>query len=206
MSRIPLEKSYPALAFRPRSRNWWAKLTGTPAECVHLDLEQSFIATLVPDILYVRGRSKPRRNPVRPEVCLCRDCFLQTLEPELAAYRGRVIAFEPDAETFTQYFFVAPADFDASGLEPNLSTTVTRLLSRRKESCAECGHSATWLWFSRAQVASLDDVDNMRAESAEHLCARHGAARLCKMLKNIPEASIYYMNVPYGESGTYVWI
>ena len=54
--RASYEEAYPGIRLLPSSRNWWAKLKGVPAECVHLYDEQSFMASLVPDTLYVRGK------------------------------------------------------------------------------------------------------------------------------------------------------
>src|SRR5208282_4384328 len=101
-ARVTHEDAYPGIQFLPSSRNWWAKLKGVPAECVHLDDPQPWMASLLPDTLYLRGKAAARREPVRPEVSLCRDCFLDVLRRELESYQGRVIAFEPDAEAFSQ--------------------------------------------------------------------------------------------------------
>ena len=68
-----------------------------------------------PDTLYLRGKRAVRRDPVRPEVSLCRDCLAETFTSEITAYPGRVVAFEPDPEIFTQYFFVARAGFRGRG-------------------------------------------------------------------------------------------
>ncbi|PYU09880.1 MAG: hypothetical protein DMG29_18635, partial [Acidobacteria bacterium] len=116
MPRVTLEQAYPGIAFRPRTRNWWAWLTRVPPECVHLETEQGWMAALVPDTLYLRGKAARRSLTQRPEVSLCRACLVGVLEAELAAYAGRVVAFEPDLDSFSQYFFVAGPDFDAAGL------------------------------------------------------------------------------------------
>ena len=124
MAPIPLEQAYPALSFRPRTRNWWARLFGQPAECVHLETEQHWMALLVPDKLYLRGKGSEVRTPARPEVSLCRACLISVMEPELAAYRGSVVAFEPDPQSVSQYFFVDSADFEAAGLRPEVAGAV----------------------------------------------------------------------------------
>ena len=85
------------------------------AECVHLDHDTTWIATVLPDTAYLRGKRAIRRDPARPEVSLCRDCLAETFTAEIAAYPGRVVAFEPDPEILTQYFFLAAPDFDRSG-------------------------------------------------------------------------------------------
>jgi hypothetical protein len=206
MSRVTYEEAYPGIRFLPRSRNWWAWLKGVPAECEHLDGEVHWMATLVPDTLYLRGKAATRREPVRPEVSLCRECLLGILEEELAAYEGGVIAFEPDAESFSQYFFVAPEDFEAAGLLPDVAAAISERLSQRRTRCARCSAGAAWLWFSREVVSSLDEAGRIGSEPAEALCAEHGAQRMCLALKRIPEANLFYMNLPYGEAGAYLWI
>lgn len=206
MRRIPIKDAYPTLSFRPKSRNWWAKFTGAPAECVHLEHETRWMATLVPHILYVRGRAVRQQSRVAPDASLCRGCLLRILEPALAAYPGRVVAFEPDPEAVTQYFFVATPDFEASGLEPDLSAAVQERLSRPEITCEECRRSATWLYIPRDQVAGLDDFEDVRRASGENLCSVHGAARFCSALEKVSEANLFYMNFPYGDAGAYVWI
>jgi len=206
VARVSHEQAYPGIVFRPSSRNWWAWLKGVPAECVHLDREQEWIASLVPDTLYLRGKAAIRRQPVRPEVSLCRDCLMGVLSRELAEFSGRVVAFEPDAESFSQFFFVAAPDFEPVGLKPEVAAAMQLRLGQDGSSCARCRRPSTWLWFSREQVGSLDDVAAIETAPGEHLCAGHGAQRLCSALEAIDEASVFYMNLPYGESGAYVWI
>src|ERR1700675_1443383 len=75
LARISHEAAYPEVEFLPSSRNWWAWLKGTPAECIHLNGETSWMATLLPDTLYLQGKRTARREPVRPEVSLCRACL-----------------------------------------------------------------------------------------------------------------------------------
>ncbi len=210
MARVTHAQAYPRIAFRSRTLNWWARLTRVPAECVHLVTEQPWMATLVPDTLYLRGKAAKRRWPVRPEVCLCRSCLLEILAEELAAFPGRVVAFEPDAESFTQYFFVAEPDFAPAGLDPAVAAAIGRRLAqdyaRNRDRCALCSGLATWLWLSRSEVASLDDVGSISLAPGEQFCAAHGAQRLCRALEAIAEANLFYMNLPYGEGGAYVWI
>jgi len=111
LATISLEAAYPGIEFLPSSRNWWAWLKGSPAECIHLDREAPWIATLLPDTLYLRGKKETRRDPVRPEVSLGLDCLSGAIREELNSYEGRVVAFEPDPEMFTQYFFYRSARF-----------------------------------------------------------------------------------------------
>ena len=206
MTRISLEDAYPRIEILPSSRNWWSRLKGTPAECVHIDAESLWIATLLPDTLYLRGKRSQRREPVRPEVSVCRDCLLETISDELAAFEGRVIAFEPDPETFTQYFFVAAPDFEAAGLAPETAAAIEKRLAQTRQSCAECSLPAGWLWISRERVASLDEIENIRETPGEWYCAKHGTQKLTTAFERIPQASVFYMNLPYGEAGAYVWI
>jgi hypothetical protein len=206
MPRLSYDEAYPGIRFLPRSRNWWAWLKGVPAECEHLDGEVHWMATLVPDTLYLRGKAAIRREPVRPEVSLCRECLLGILQEELAAYEGRVIAFEPDAGSFSQYFFVAAEDFEAAGLLPEVAAAINERLSPCPTQCARCPARGTWLWFSRDVVSSLDEAGRIQSEPGGVLCAEHGAQRMCSALKRIPEANLFYMNLPYGEAGAYLWI
>jgi len=206
---VPLERAYPGIAFRPRTHNWWARLTRVPPECVHLEVEQAWMATLVPDTLYLCGkavRRGERSEAPRPEVSLCRACLLGVLEAELAAYAGRVVAFEPDAKSFTQYFFVARPDFAAAGLQPKVAQAIEQRLADSGGPCEQCLHLAAWLWLGREEVASLDEFDQIRATPGRRLCAAHGAEKLCGALESSEEANLFYVNVPYGQAGAYVWI
>jgi len=206
LARTTYEAAYPEIKIAPRSRNWWARLKGTPAECIHLDSQHAWMATLLPDTLYLRGKGVKQRDPVRPEVSLCRECLLGIATGELRGYRGRVVAFEPDADTFSQYFFVAAPDFETAGLKPEVASAIGKRLAEDSQRCAECAKPATWLWFSREHVASLDDVARIREAPGEWYCPEHGAGMLCVAFKRIAEANVFYMNLPYGEAGAYVWI
>jgi len=206
LARISYEAAYPGIELSRRSRNWWAWLKGTPAECIHLDGDNQWMATLLPDTLYLRGKRAIQRDPVRPEVSLCRDCLLGVTAGELEAYTGRVVAFEPDAEMFTQYFFVAAPDFEEAGLRPEVAAALAKRLAQHAPSCAECARPANWLWFSRDAIESLDEVEKIGGEAGEWLCRAHGAHKLCAAFEGIAEANVFYMNLPYGESGAYVWI
>jgi hypothetical protein len=206
LPRVPLEEAYPGIEFLPNSRNWWAKLKGTPPECIHLRHDCPWIATLLPDTLYLRGKKAGRREAQRPEVMLCLDCLTRTADSEIASFPGHVIAFEPDPQNFSQYFFLAPDDFEAAGLSPDVDEAIRGRLAQAGRICSECSAPARWVWFSRAEVSSLDEIDRIRAAPGEALCATHGARRLWRAFGEMKEASVYYMNLPYGESGTYVWI
>jgi hypothetical protein len=204
--RAKYEDAYPGLRYLPSSRNWWAKLKGVPAECEHLDQEVDWIASLVPDTLYLRGKAAVRREPVRPEVMMCRDCFLEVLQRELANYDGKVTAFEPDSSAFTQFFFVGPEDFQGAGLLPDLQTSLNARLSRAMGTCELCSTPATWQWFPHASVPDLGDTEAVAAVPGVRLCRPHGIRRLLDCFEKMPEANIYYVNLPYGDSGVYLWI
>ena len=206
MARVSYEEAYPNLEYLPRSRNWWARLKGTAPECVHLGDDISWIAAVLPDTLYLRGKRANRREPVRPEVSLCFECLSDTFAAELESFSGRVIAFEPDAAVFTQYFFVATPDFDAAGLAPETSGAINARLSQDMGACCECSRNATWVWFSREEIQSLDDVELIRSAAGEAYCGRHGARKLLASFDKLSEANIFNMNFPYGEAGAYVWI
>jgi hypothetical protein len=206
MARIALEQAYPGISFRRKSRNWWARLMRWPAECIHLENGHAWMATFVPDTLYLRGKAAPRRRPSRPEVSLCLQCLAALIEPELAAHPGRVIAFEPDGESFTQYFYVGLDDFAAAGLRPEVAAAIEKRLENFGGTCSECGGPAAWLWISRREVSSLDQTERIEESPGAIYCAKHGAAKLCEALGKVDEANLFYVNAPYGDSGAYVWI
>ena len=212
MRRMKLEQAYPGIAFRWRSRNLWARLTRVPPECIHLEHEVRWMATFVPDTLYLRGKASLRRRPARPEVSLCQACLLSELESDLSRYTGRVVAFEPDAESVTQYFFVAAPDFTAAGLEAQTAGAISRRLELPLGGCERCAalseteRAATWLWISREEVATLDDVGGIAMSRGQPLCQRHGPQKLAEALKSLSEANLFYVNVPYGDAGAYLWI
>ena len=164
------------------------------------------MATFIPDTLYLRGKPAPRREAVRPEVSVCLACLTGLLEPELAAYQGRVVAFEPDGETFTQYFFVGSEDFAAAGLRPEVAAAIDKRVSGLNGACSDCGAPASWLWISRREVSSLDQTERIENSPGALFCAKHGAAKLCDALGEVNEANLFYVNAPYGDSGAYVWI
>jgi hypothetical protein len=200
------EQAYPHISFRWRTRNWWARLTRVPPECVHLEEEISWMATYVPDTVYLKGKAAVQRRPARPEVSLCRACLLGELEVELRKYQGRVIAFEPDGDAFSQYFFVGRREFSAAGLLPDVAEAIERRLKQPAGSCVRCGYNANWLWIPRNQVESLDNVGSITTAAGEAFCATHGAQKLSQAFAAVSEANLLYVNAPYGEAGAYLWI
>jgi hypothetical protein len=205
LARISYEEAYPGISFWPRSRNWWARLKGMPAECVHRPAKTGWMATLLPDIIFFVGQSEARHEPLRPEILLCRECLMEVATSDLAAFRGRIVAFEPEPSV-TQYFFVGAADFAPAGMTAEVEEALAERLAQDAGSCAVCERAATWLWFPRAQVASLDDFQRIRDSAGERLCAAHGAQKLRKAFEKIEKAHLNFMNLPYGEAGAYVWI
>lgn len=203
--RVTHEEAYPGIRFLPSSMNWWARLKGVPAECIHLEDDQAFMASLLPDTLYLRGKAAKRREPARPEVSLCRNCFLNVFRREFEGFTGRGIAFEPDGSSFSQYFFVSVPDFAAAGLLPEVQAAIERRLAGESASCEQCSFPATWLWISREEVPDLGDAHAILHAAGKKLCAIHAARAMCEAFETIPEANLYYVNLPYGESGAYVW-
>jgi hypothetical protein len=206
MARIDMDQAYPGISIRPGSRTLWARLMRWPAECIHLEHGHHWMATFIPDTLYLRGKARLRRNPARPEVSVCFDCLTGLLEPELAACPSRVVAFEPDGENFTQYFFLGREDFAAAGLRSEVAAAILTRLEELEGECSDCGKPATWLWISRREVSSLDQTERIAASPGALFCATHGAAKLCEALGQVAEANLFYVNAPYGDSGAYVWI
>jgi hypothetical protein len=206
MARLNVDQAYPGISIRPGSRRLWARLMRWPAECVHLEHGHHWMATFIPDTLYLRGKPRSRRDPARPEVSVCFDCLAVLLEPELAASPSRVIAFEPDGESFTQYFFLGTEDFSAAGLRSEVAAAILTRLDELEGECSECGQPATWLWISRREVSNLDQTERIQGSPGALFCAKHGAAKLCQALGQVGEANLFYINAPYGDSGAYVWI
>ena len=206
MARLNVNQAYPGISIRSGSRSLWARLMRWPAECVHLENGHHWMATFIPDTLYLRGKARLRRNPARPEVSVCFDCLAGLLERELAACPSRVVAFEPDGESFTQYFFLGREDFAAAGLRSEVAAAILTRLDELDGACSDCGRPATWLWISRREVSSLDQTERIQSSPGALFCARHGAAKLCEALGQVQEANLFYVNAPYGDSGAYVWI
>jgi hypothetical protein len=202
---VSVEEAYPGIEFLPRS-SWLAWLRDKPAQCVHLQRGAPWSAKLLPDTLYLRGKRSPTRESIRPEVSLCRDCLAETLERELPTYSGKVVAFEPDPEVFSQYFFLGVPDFERAGLRQEVSRAIEERVRQTGRQCETCGHTAKWGWFSREEIPSLDEVERIREARGEWFCAEHGAKRICRAFAAIPEANLFYVNLPYGEAGAYVWI
>jgi hypothetical protein len=203
---MKLEEAYPDITFRWRSRNWWARLTRVPPECEHLEHGGPWMATFLPDTLYLRGKASHQRRPARPEVSLCRVCLISQLEKELSAHRGRIVAFEPDGDAFTQYFFVGKEEFAAAGLQPEVGAAISRRLALPAGDCVRCERPARWLWISREDVPSLDEVNRIAMTPGESLCACHGAQKLCEAFTHLPDANLFYVNLPYDDAGAYLWI
>ena len=205
MARISYEEAYPGIPFSPRSRNWWARLKGTPAECIHRPRKTGWMATLLPDIVFFVGQSYMRRERLRPEVLLCRECLMDVMKSAAEAFKGGIVAFEPDP-SLTQYFFTSAPDFAPAGMTAEVEEAIAVRLAQDFGTCAVCNRAATWLWFPRTQVASLDDFQRIRDSAGERLCAAHGAQKLRKAFEKIEKAKLSFVNLPYGESGAYVWI
>lgn len=201
-----VEQAYPEIRFWRRSRNWWARLMRMPAECEHLEHHGTWMATFIPDTLYLRGKASVRRRPSRPEVSLCLGCLKQEMKKELVRFPGRVVAFEPDTTEFSQYFFVGNDEFAAAGLQPEVAAAISRRLEQPMDQCERCNRAATWLWFSREEVPTLDDVPRIAMARAQGFCSAHGAETLLASFGSTPDANLFYVNIPYGESGAYVWI
>jgi hypothetical protein len=205
LARIKYEEAYPRIQFSARSRGWYARLKGAAPRCIHLEESAEWMATLLPDVVFLNERSERRRAALRPEIAVCRECLLEIAMPELAAFDGRVVAFEP-GRSVAQYFFVALKEFDPAGMAPEVDAAISRRLEWTAETCAECSRQAKWLWISRAEVPSLDEPERIAEAKGELLCASHGAQKLREALERIKEARLMYVNLPYGESGAYVWI
>lgn len=202
---VSCEEAYPGIEFLPRA-SWLAWLRDKPPQCVHLQPGAPWRAKLLPDTLYLRGKRSPTSESIRPEVSLCRDCLAETLRRELSAYSGNVVAFEPDGETLSQYFFLGVRDFERAGLLPEVGRAIEERVQQTGQRCETCAEAAKWAWFSRREVGNLDEVERIRGAQGAWFCAQHGADRISRAFAAIPEANLLYVNLPYGEAGAYVWI
>jgi hypothetical protein len=119
---------------------------------------------------------------------------------------GRVVAFEPDGESFTQYFFWARRILRPPACVPEVAAAIEKRAEKLQGECSDCGEPATWLWISRREVSSLDQTERIENSPGALFCAKHGAAKLCDALGQSDEANLFYVNAPYGDSGAYVWI
>lgn len=205
LARVKYEEAYPKIRFSPRSRGLFARLKGAAPRCIHLEESADWMATLLPDVVFLNERSERRRAALRPEISVCRECLLEIAMPELAAFEGRVVAFEP-GRSFGQYFFVAQPEFDPAGMTPEVAAAIGKRLEWSAATCAECSRQAKWCWISRAEVPALDEPERIAEAKGELLCATHGAQRLREALERIKEARLIYVNLPYGETGAYLWI
>lgn len=206
--RAALARAYPGIRFRRHTTGLLARFMGAPAECEHLATDQTWMAGLLPDTAYLHGKPQPQRRPARPEASLCRECLRQALGPELQAFRGRTVAFEPNPEDVTQYFFVSKEHFTQAYLQPEVAKALgDRLGALDRMPCerSSCGREATWLWFSRREVASIEESALIVAAPGGTFCAEHGAQQMLEALAVMPRANLEYVNAPYGECGAYVW-
>jgi hypothetical protein len=208
VSKLALEQAYPGIAFRPHTRSWWARLKGVLPECEHLEEEIRWTATYLPDTVYLRGMAKAVREPERPAASLCLKCTLTLLKADASVYTGRVVAFEPDPNQMSQYFFVSKEDFEAAGILPELQRAIDKRLHDIPTDCSaeKCHLRAKWLWIPRKEVSNLDEVALIHAAKGRAFCGGHGVAQLCLALGTMEEANLEYLNAPYAEAGAYVWI
>ncbi len=146
-----------------------------------------------------------RADP-RPDVSLCRDCALEFLERELSAFRGRVIAFEPDGENVTQYFFVPRDDFQSAGLVPELSEALRPPHRAAQRFVRIMFRSRAMDVVSAKRGAKSRRFRQRLFREGRQLCAKHGAEQLCAALEKIEQCNLLYVNIPSGEAGAYVWI
>jgi hypothetical protein len=205
VARIQVETSYPGIHFLTRTRSWYWRLRGFPPECEHLEGDPHWMALLQPDVVYLRGKCAKRRDPVRPEASLCRDCLLHVLSNEIATHEGKVVAFEPDPANFSQYFYVAAEDNEAAGVTPELAAVLDHRLKTLPAACHRCSAAAAWLWFTRDEIVSLEETEKIQAAVGEALCPNHAAQQMRAMLERIAAANIFFINLPYGAAGAYLW-
>ena len=55
------------------------------------------------------------------------------------------------------------------------------------------------------EIVSLEETEKIQAATGEALCPNHAAQQMRIMLERIAEANIFYINVPYGAIGAFLW-
>jgi hypothetical protein len=100
---------------------------------------------------------------------------------------------------------VGTEDNNASGVTPELAAVIEQRLAKLPSSCHRCSASAAWLWFTRDEIVSLEETDKILAAQGEALCPNHAAQQMREMFERIAEANIFYINVPYGSAGAFLW-
>ena len=185
-----VDQAYPGISIRPGSRRLWARLMRWPAECIHLESGHHWMATFIPDTLYLRGKAGLRRKPARPEVWSVNDCLAGLLEAELATYPSRVVAFEPDGENFTQYFFLGTEDFAAAGLRSEVAAAILTRLEEMEGACSDCGDRLPGVDSAAGSFQPGPDGADSRFARGP-ICAKHGAAKLCSALGQLGEANLF---------------
>jgi hypothetical protein len=166
------------------------------------------MTTYAPDTLYLRGQPRLVCEPARPEVSVCRECLLGHFRPALEEWNGKLLALEPPVEGMAQYFYLAQTDFEAAGLLSEVAGAISARLGALRGECSveACRRPARWLWLSRLEIPALENVAALRQSPGALYCARHGAARLCDHFAGMEQANLEYLNLPYGDSGAFLWI
>ena len=205
MARLTVDQAYPGISIRPRSRRLWARLMRWPAECIHLENGHHWMATFIPDTLYLRGKARPRREPARPEVSVCFDCLAGLLEPELAACPSRVVAFEPDGETFHAIFFPGQGGFRRCGpafRSGRRDPDAPRRTGRRVQRLRQAGNLA--VDFAAGSFQPRPDGANSKPRPGRFFAPSTEPRNCARPWDNCEEANLFYVNAPYGESGAYI--
>ena len=87
-----------------------------PAECIHLENGHPWMATFIPDTLYLRGKPRLAANPCgrkfRSVSIAWRACWSRSWLLTRAVWSR----LNRMARRFTQYFFLGKEDFAAAGL------------------------------------------------------------------------------------------
>src|ERR1700682_3314085 len=111
------------------------------APCTGPVLSGNIVPSTVAQLVCAADALARGMRPPRKWECL--DGRGTLLEPELAAHSGRVVAFEPDGESFTQYFFVGREDFAAAGLRPEVAGAIGKRVENFGGSVSGCGGAGT---------------------------------------------------------------
>ncbi len=167
-------------------------------------------ATLLPDTLYLRGkrvvqsRASPARNRSVPHLL---DEYLVRRTRRISAASSSPSSPTPRS-CHAIFFRRAKRISQPAGLAPDVAAAIEKRLARRI--WRVCTMFDRWqLGFGCRETkwqASMKSNRSATRPGRASLCAAHGAAKLCEAFEDIPEANLFYMNLPYGEAGAYLWI
>lgn len=196
---------YAGLSLKPTRAPWWRPWGRGPARCTHLDAPNQLGIQLTPDWVWLHGQSKPTavREPARPPIAVCVECLLAFAQTEIAAFCGRVIAFESSAKNFSRYSFVEQQHLGDVELGAEDLIHCQSLVAEPLGGCQTCAAEARFLWVKRGSTTESRELTTYRGGRG-YYCLQHGAELLVASLRERIRAPLAYFNLPYGERGVYI--